>query len=118
MAAYAEGTKGKLPKTEDDDEYPAKEFEELLQLLEQSISEAKAYCKNLGADIDRILTLGEKGFKEIELFQEYANTIASLYYSAKPEVYEYPVLKKGRDVFQYLRDVVIPSLLFIFCKGL
>ena len=123
LAAYAEGTKGKLPKTEDDDEYPAKEFEELLQLLEQSIDEAKAYCKNLGADIDRILTLGEKGFKEIELFQEYANlilakdehrkqlglyvnTIASLYDSAKPEVYEYPVLKKGRDVFQYLRDVV------------
>lgn len=46
MAAYAEGTKGKLPKTEDDDEYPAKEFEELLQLLEQSLLEKLFDAKN------------------------------------------------------------------------
>ena len=67
--------------------------------------------------------MGEKGFKEIELFQEYANiilakdeyrkqlglfvnTIVSLYDSAKPEVYEFPIVKKNRDVLQYLRDVV------------
>ncbi len=124
LAAYAEGTKGKNSKKDDDsDEYPAKEFEELLALLEQAIVEAKAYCKNLGADIDRILNLGEKGFKDVELFQEYANlilakdeyrkqlglyvnTIVSLYDSAKPEVYDLPLIKKNRDVFQYLRDVV------------
>ena len=39
LAAYAEGTKGK--KEEDsEDEYPAKEFEELLSLLDQAILEA------------------------------------------------------------------------------
>lgn len=124
LAAYAEGTKGKGSKSDDDsDEYPAKEFEELLLLLEQAIAEAKAYCKGLGADLERILTLGEKGFKDIEMFQEYANlilakdeyrkqlglfvnTIISLYDSAKPEVYDFPVIKKNRDVLQYLRDVV------------
>ncbi|MEI6436156.1 MAG: type I restriction endonuclease subunit R [Bacteroidota bacterium] len=124
LAAYAEGTKGKesAPGT-DGDEYPAKEFEELLALLEEVIAEAKSYCRTLGADVDRILTLGEKGFKEIELFQDFANlilakdefrkqlglyvnTIASLYDSAKPEVYDFPGIKKHRDVFQYLRDVV------------
>jgi type I restriction enzyme R subunit len=57
------------------------------------------------------------------LFQEYANiilakdehrkqlglfvnTIVSLYDSAKPEVYEFQNVKRNRDVFQYLRDVV------------
>nr|WP_289665615.1 type I restriction endonuclease subunit R [Flavobacterium panacagri] len=122
LAAYAEGTKGK--KSEDDeDEYPAKEFEELISLLDQAIIEAKLFCRELGADVDKILSMDERGFKEIELFQEYANiilakdehrkqlglfvnTIVSLYDSAKPEIYEFPIVKKNRDVLQYLRGVV------------
>ena len=123
LAAYAEGTKGKDKGEEDGDEYPAMEFDQLLVLLQQAITEAKAYCKTLGADLEVILSLEEKGFKEIELFQEFANlmlakdesrkqlglfvnTIVSLFDSAKPEVYDYPVIKKNRDVLQYLRDVV------------
>ncbi|MFZ4412025.1 MAG: type I restriction endonuclease subunit R [Bacteroidales bacterium] len=126
LADYAEGTKGKKSK-DDEDEYPAKEFEELLALLEQSIEEAKLYCKELGADIDHILNFGEKGFKDIELFQEYANlilakdeykkqlglyvnTIVSLYDSAKPEVYDFPHIKKGRDVLLYMKDIVDRNL--------
>lgn len=124
LAAYAEGTKGKEKKKEDDEsEYPAKEFEELFLLMDQVILEAKTYLKELGADIDQILNLAEKGFKNIEQFQEYANlilakdeykkqlglyvnTMVSLYDSAKPEVYDIPGYKKHRDAFQYLRDVV------------
>lgn len=124
LAAYAEGTKGKgTNKDDDSDEYPAKEFEELIALLEQVIAEAKAYCKDLGADVEVILNFGDKGFKDVELFQEYANiilakdeyrkqlglfvnTIVSLYDSAKPEIYDNALMKKNRDVFQYLRDVV------------
>jgi|JI9StandDraft_1071089.scaffolds.fasta_scaffold04900_3 type I restriction enzyme R subunit len=123
LAAYAEGTKGKKAEEEDDEEYPAKEFEELFILLEQAIQETKSFCKSLNADIDQILNLGEKGFKDVELFQDYANriltkdeykkqlglyvnTINSLFDSAKPEVYDYPNIKKSRDVFQYLKDVV------------
>ncbi|MBZ9628159.1 type I restriction endonuclease subunit R [Psychroflexus sp. CAK1W] len=122
LASYAEGSTGKNING-DGEEFPVKEFEELLELLEQSISEAKKYSKDLGADIDAILNLGEKGFKEVELFQEYANlilekdeykkqlglfvnTIVSLYDSAKPEIYNYPTIKKARDVFEYLRKVV------------
>jgi len=121
LAAYAEGTKGK--NANEDDEYPAKEFDELIELLEQAIQEAKHFCKGLGADIDQILNLGEKGFKDVEQFQDYANlilakdeykkqlglyvnTIVSLYDSAKPEIYDFPEIKRNRDAFQYLRDVV------------
>lgn len=122
LAAYAEGTKGKH-KGEDDDEFPVKEFDELLNLLNESILEAKTYCIGLNIDIEAILNLGEKGFKEIELFQEYANiilekdeykkqlglfvnTITSLYDSAKPEIYSHPEIKKARDVYEYLKKVV------------
>ena len=121
LASYAEGTKGN--EDGDNEEFPAMEFEQLIVLLKQAIVEAKKYCKDLGADIDAIINLGEKGFKEVELFQEYANiiltkdeyrkqlglfvnTISSLYDSAKPEIYVYPYLKKDRDVFEYLRAVV------------
>lgn len=122
LAAYAEGTKGK--STDDgEEEFPVKEFEELLELLEQGIAEAKIFCKELGADIDAIINLGEKGFKEIEMFQEYANlilakddykrqlglfvnTIEGLYDSAKPEIYSHPKIKKARDVFEYLKKIV------------
>lgn len=122
LAAYAEGTKGKKDDGSED-EYPAKEFEELLLLLDQAILEAKVFCKSLGADLNLILEMNEKGFKEIELFQEFAdlilakdehrkqlglfvNTIVSLYDSAQPEVYAFPHVKKNRDVLQYLRKVV------------
>jgi type I restriction enzyme R subunit len=122
LADYAEGTKGK-DNNDVVEEFPVKEMEELLELLQQAIVETKIYCKELGADIDAILDLGEKGFKEVELFQEYANlilekdeykkqlslfvnTIVGLYDSAKPEIYGFPKIKKARDVFEYLRKVV------------
>lgn len=123
LADYAEGTKGKLIDGDEEDEFPVKEFEELLEILEQAIDETKIYCKQLGADIDAILNLGEKGFKEVELFQEYANiilkkdeykkqlglfvnTIVGLYDSTKPEIYGFPKIKRTKDVFEYLRKVV------------
>lgn len=123
LAAYAEGTKGKA-KTDEEDDFPVKEFDELLALLQEGIDEAKAYLQNtLNVDIDDIISLGEKGFAEVELFQEYANiiltndeykkqlglfvnTIVSLYDSAKPEIYDYPEIKKNKEVFEYLKKVV------------
>ncbi|MCB0536022.1 MAG: type I restriction endonuclease subunit R [Bacteroidetes bacterium] len=121
LASYAEGSKGKT--NDDEDEFPVKEFEELLELLEEGIIEAKSYCLELGINIDAILSLGERGFAEVELFQEYANkmlekdeyrkqlglfvnTIVGLYDSAKPEIYGHPDIKKARDVFEYLKKVV------------
>jgi len=71
LASYAEGTKGKKKDDDNPDDFPVQEFDDLLELLEQGISEAKIFFKNLGADIDEIIKLGEKGFKEVELFQEF-----------------------------------------------
>lgn len=121
LAVYAEGSKGK--QDGDEEEFPLKEFEELLVLLNEAIAEAKGFCKGLGADVDEILNLGEKGFSEVELFDDFAdlilakddhkkqlglyvNTIGSLYDSAKPDIYGHPKVKKERDVFEYLRKIV------------
>ena len=120
LADYAEGSKGKDDKK---DQFPVQEFEELLKLLKQGIEEAKAWCKAQGADLEEILKLGDKGFKTIGLFKDYAdlilkkdenrrqlrlyvNTIVSLFDSAKPEIYDHPSIKKDRDVLEYLRKVV------------
>lgn len=121
LADYAEGSKGKTDGGED--EFPVKEFEELLSLLQEGIAEANAYCLGLGADISAIIALGERGFKEIRLFQDYANrilakdeykkqlgiyvnTIVGLYDSAKPEIYGYPKIKKAKEVLEYLKKIV------------
>ena len=121
LADYAQGSRGK--KKTEGEEFPVKEFDELLLLLQEAIADAKAYCKSLDADIEEIFKLGERGFKEVELFDAYAdkllakdeyrkqlglyvNTIVSLYDSAKPEIYDHPEIKKNRDVLEYLRKVV------------
>ncbi|MGH1336716.1 MAG: type I restriction endonuclease subunit R [Aureispira sp.] len=121
LAAYAEGSKGK--NKDDQEEFPVKEFDELLLLLKEGIEEAKHYCNDLGADMDAILGLGERGFKEVELFQDYANillekeeyrkqlglfvnTIVSLYDSCKPDIYSYPTIKREKEALEYLRKVV------------
>lgn len=121
LAAYAEGSKGK--EEEEREEFPVKEFEELLDLLKEGIEQAKAYCKELGVDLEAILNLGEKGFKEVELFQDYANiilerdeyrkqlalfvnTIVGLYDSSTPDIYSYPKIKREKEVLEYLRKVV------------
>jgi type I restriction enzyme R subunit len=122
LASYAEGSKGKATD-EDSEEFPVKDTEEMLKFLDEAIAEAKSFCKTLGADMEAILALGEKGFREVELFKDYAdlilakdeyrkqfnlfeNTISALYDSARPDVYDYPKVRKERDVFEYLRKVV------------
>lgn len=122
LANYAEGSKGQA--SEDDlDEFPVKEFDELLELLEQAIAEGKQFCLGEGIDLEEILNNENESFKDIALFAEYAdrivrndelkrqfilytNTIVSLYDSAKPEVYNYPKLKRGKEVFEYLKAVM------------
>ncbi|WMX17130.1 type I restriction endonuclease subunit R [Aureispira sp. CCB-E] len=121
LADYAEGSKGKGKGGAD--EFPVKEFEELLDLLREAIAQAKAYCKELAIDLDAILDLKEKSFKEIELFQDaaniilerdeyrkqlglFVNTIVGLYDSSKPDIYDYPEIKREKEVLEYLRKVV------------
>jgi len=119
LSDYAEGSSG----TSSPLNMPVKEFEKLLELLEEAIKKCKAYLLSFDVDVNTIHDMGEKGFSEIELFKSYANiilqsddrrkefnlfvnTIVALYDSAKPEVYEYPHLKKERDLLVYLKNIV------------
>ena len=117
LSDYAEGSGNS------EDEMPVKSFDTLLKLLEEAIRECKSFLLELEVDIDSILNMEERGFREIGLFDDYAdkvlvseetrksfnlyvNTIVSLFDSAKPEVFECPALKKERDVLVYLKDII------------
>jgi len=119
LSDYAEGSNS----SNCEESTPVKEFDELLSLLDEAITKCKEFLNSLDIDVDKIHEIGEKGFKEIELFKEYSdlilqsddirkefnlfvNTISSLYDSAKPEVYDYPKLRQERDLFIYLKDIV------------
>ncbi|PHO11797.1 deoxyribonuclease [Malaciobacter marinus] len=119
LGDYAQGSTG----NENEENLPVKEFDMLIKLLEESIKKCKTYLKEFDIDVDKIHEIGEKSFKEIELFRDYAdiilksddrrkefnlfvNTIISLYDSAKPEIYNYPDLKQERDLFTYLKEIV------------
>ncbi len=111
---YAQGEEGL-------DDPPIREKSELFRLLEESIQEGLAFCRNLGIDLNTILD-EDNTFKNINQFKEFAdillskdkwrkqffvydNTISSLYSACKPEILK----RKPRKivfVFQYLRDVI------------
>ena len=119
LSDYAEGSSG----TSSPLDMPVQEFEKLLELLDEAIEKCKAYLLGFDVDVNAIHNIGEKGFAEIELFKSFANsilesddrrkefnlfvnTIVALYDSAKPEVYEYPHLKRERDLLVYLKNIV------------
>ncbi|PHS40699.1 MAG: deoxyribonuclease [Sulfurovum sp.] len=121
LSDYAEGS------SEGEDEMPVQDFDALLDLLAQAIVECKSFLLELDVDIDAILQMEEKGFREIELFTDYADkvlvseekrkgfnlyvhTIVSLFDSAKPEVFAQAQLKKERDVLLYLKDIISRQL--------
>ncbi len=117
LSDYAEGS------GESEDDMPVKAFDALLELLGEAIRECKLFLLELDVDVDSILNMGERGFREIELFDDYAdkvlvsdekrkafnlyvNTIVSLFDSAKPEVFANPQIKKERDVLMYLKEII------------
>ena len=111
---YAQGEEGR-------DELPVREKKELFQLLDDSISQGRAFCLEKGIDLSTVLE-GKDVFKNLNQFNEFAdkllskddwrkgfavyeNTITSLYEACKPEVLGNPVVRSVA-VFQYLRGVV------------
>jgi type I restriction enzyme R subunit len=120
LAMYAEGSRS---NEQDEENLPLNEFEELIDILEEAISEGKEFCIQNNVDLQEIIDLGEKGFKEVELFKAFANrllvnddvkkkyslytnSIVSLYDSCKPDIYDYPEIKKIKEVFEYLKNVI------------
>ncbi|MFO1370306.1 MAG: type I restriction endonuclease subunit R [Marinagarivorans sp.] len=102
-------------------EPPVQEKSDLFRLLDDAITQANAWCKEQGINLQAIAE-GDNTFKHISLFAQYAdvllscdewrktfyvydNTISSLYEACKPEV----LSQKPRPlipVIQYLRGVV------------
>ena len=111
---YAQGQEGQ-------DEPPVREKRELGKLLEDSIAQGMAFCREKEIDLDVVLR-GKDIFKNVRQFEAYAdkllsndewrkafavyeNTITSLYEACKPEILGSPVVRPVA-VFQYLRGVV------------
>ena len=114
LKEYAQGEEGTEPP-------PVKEKAELFKLLDNAINEGLIFCQSKGFDLTGVLGSNEV-FKNIALFNEYAdtllsqdewrkafnvyeNTITSLYEASKPEILGNPIVKTVA-AFQYLRGVI------------
>jgi len=103
------------------DEPPVREKRELFKLLDDSITQAKAFCQEKGLNLDS-LTGNKEVFSSLGEFKSYAdklmsnddwrktfsvyeNTVSSLYEACKPEVLGRPVVRTVA-VFQYLRGMM------------
>ena len=111
---YARGEEGL-------DDAPVREKGELFALLDESIEQGLAFCREKEVDLAGVLRSGDV-FKRIGLFEAYAdrllsqdewrkafavyeNTITSLYEACKPEILGKPIVRSVA-AFQYLRGVV------------
>jgi type I restriction enzyme, R subunit len=111
---YAQGEEGL-------DDAPVREKSDLFRLLDESIEQGKAFCREKGVDLDSLLR-EEDVFKNVENFKRYAdtllgmdewrkafavyeNTITSLFEAGKPEILGRPVVRSVA-AFQYLRGVI------------
>lgn len=118
LSDYGEGSYGSP-----DEVMPVQEIEALIALLEEAIAKTKTFLLDLDVEIEPILALRERVFREIELFEDFANkilvndevrkafnlhvnTVTSLYDSAKPKVFEFPHLQKARDLLLYLKELL------------
>lgn len=114
LKEYAQGQEGL-------DEPPVREKQELFTLLDDSITQAKAFCQEKGLNLDS-LTGNKEVFSSLGEFKAYAdklmsndewrktfsvyeNTVSSLYEACKPEVLGRPVVRTVA-VFQYLRGMM------------
>ncbi len=89
---------------DNDTEFPAKDIDRLLELLDETVQETDEFLKSISVDLDVILAQAETFEKLDELRQAYnmivanddhkerfkvlTNTLANLYDASKPEVFE------------------------------
>lgn len=127
LAAYAEGNQPYREQGEGEQPeqglLPVEELSALYALLREAIAEARDWLLGQGCDMAVIVEQREKGFREIGLFDTYANTLLAsddlrrqfrlyvlsineLYDSARPGVAEEEDIRIWRDALDYLRRVV------------
>lgn len=90
--------------TDDKTEYPAKDIEQLIVGIDQSIQECEAFLSRIGITLANIITLGgtldqlemlRQAYNRIlekdewkDRFKVLSNTLMNLYDAAKPEIFE------------------------------
>ena len=89
---------------DDDQEFPAKDIDRLLELIDQTIAETDAFLKSISIDLDAIIA-GDDTFDKMEelrkayniivandddkeKFKVLSNTLMNLHDASKPEVFE------------------------------
>ena len=111
---YAHGREGQ-------EDAPVRKKQDLMKLLEDSISEGLTFCKEKDIDLESALK-SDDVFRKVGVFNEFAdkllakddwrkgfivyeNTITSLYEACKPEILGNPIVRTVA-AFQYLRGVL------------
>ena len=119
---YMKKALGQYATSENEEEMPVKDMDNLLELIDQTLFEAEAFCKAIGINLQAVLDADDT-FKNLEVFKEFANIILgnddnknqfkvysnlaeNLYEASKPEIFatawDNPLLK----VVLYLRGII------------
>lgn len=113
---------GDYANPDNEEEVPVKNIEAILELLDNTIDEAKGFCKGLNIDFDKILEIGDV-FPRISIFKEYLNILLdkdeykeefkiysnlcrNIYDASKPEVFEMGWENRYLSIIIYLDDML------------
>lgn len=83
-----------------------KTLDATLSLLKEKMDSINYWYENIKWLFRVYANIIHKNDDRRKEFNLFVNTIVSLYDSAKPEVYEYPQIKKERDLLIYLKNIV------------
>lgn len=108
--------------TSDDENMPVKDIEKLLDLLNQAIENATAFCGSIGIDLNELVATYET-FKKLDLFDSfanvilrndewknefkvYSNTVEMLYESLRPDIFKMDWHNPLKEAILYLRGII------------
>lgn len=119
---YMKKALGQYAVSGEDDEIPVKDINNLIELIDKTLSETEKFCSSIGVDLQAVIETNDT-FKNLGCFKDYANTILgnddnknqfkvfsnlaeSLYEASKPEIFstswDNPLLK----AVLYLRGII------------
>lgn len=107
---------------DEEDDFPAKDMEQLISMLNDSISEGDTFLQSIGVDLEKIIaeedTLDKldklrDAYNMIvakdenkERFKVITNTMTNLYESSKPEIFEVHWTNKNFSLLSYLHGLL------------
>lgn len=107
---------------DDEGEFPAKDMNQLIEMLDDSISEGDSFLKGIGVNLETIIDEGDtldkldklrEAYNTIvqmdenkERFKVITNTMINLYESSKPEIFEYDWSNSNFSPLAYLHGLL------------